>query len=252
MTGAAGPPAADDAAAGGGLTHAGLAVYCVSGTLLTLVNKVAIQQFPLTCLLIIIQNAIAVLLLMATSAAIPGKVGALPPITAEAVKQWLPLTCLFVLMLFSSLEALKYISAVTFVVLRNLTTVVVAGGEFAYLGTRITLPALLCVASMLLGACAYGATDLAFDATGYAWLAANIVGSSVYQVYVKSLARQEGMTPTGMSYLNNAISLPVLALCSVALRELPPEPGLIDAADPLLWVGVGVAGARGYRHSTSA
>jgi hypothetical protein len=56
---------------------------------------------------------------------------------------------------------------------------------------------------------------------GYVWLAANVLASSTYQVYVKFLAGQEGMTPMGMAFLNNAISLPMLLVCSVALREDP-------------------------------
>lgn len=218
-------------------THAGLAVYCVSGTLLTLVNKVAIARFPATCSLILAQNGITVALLAATSAAAPGRVGALPAITAAAVRKWLPLTLLFVAMLFSSLEALKHISATTFVVLRNLTTAAVAAGEYAALGSRPPPAALLCVAGMLLGAAAYGAADLGFHALGYAWLAANIGASAVYQVYVKALARGEGLTPSGMAYLNNIISLPVLAAGALAMRELPPPPGR--------WAGGGAGGGAG-------
>lgn len=230
----------------------GIAVYCVAGTLLTLLNKVAIGVFPFTCWLIIAQNIVAILLLKLGAACAPDRLGPLPSITLPSLRQWGPVTGLFTVMLFTSLESLKHVSAVTLVVLRNLTTVVVAGGELVFLRTSLSPRAAVSVAGMLLGAVVYGSSDLSFSARGYVWLAVNVMASSAYQVYVKFLAKQEGMTPMGMSFLNNAISLPMLWGCSLALRENPVAWFLASRGGPATWALLLASGVLGYALSTSA
>lgn len=228
-----------------------LLTYCVSGTLLTLVNKVVIKVFPFTCSLLVLQNAIAVILLLVGSRTIPEKLGPLPNIDCDQLRVWGPLTFLFAVMLYSSLEALKFISAVTLVVMRNLTTVVVAAGEHIALGVSFTRPAFLAMCGMLTSAAVYGAADMKFNPTGYAWLAVNIVSSSIYQVYVKSVATKDGTTPMGMSYLNNAISIPMLAAASSAIGENPlPWIALPHALST--WAMLLLSGFLGYLLSTSA
>ena len=94
---------------------AGAIVYSLSGILLTLVNKVAIRLFSCTCLLVIMQNAMTVLLLLAGSSCFRATLGSLPLITCAVVRRWAPLSGLFVAILVSSLLALKDVSAVTLV-----------------------------------------------------------------------------------------------------------------------------------------
>jgi GDP-mannose transporter len=235
---------------------AGATIYSVSGTLLTLVNKVAIQMFPHGCLLIMIQNAMTILLLLLTTACCTGTFGKLARPSMAQLARWSPLSCLFVLMLLSSLMALKHISAVSLVVLRNLTTIVVAMGERYILGARFSRPAVATLWGMLFGAAIYGASDLLFDAKGYAWLLTNIVASSTYQIYVKALAKDESLSPLDMSFISNVISVPVLAVCSVLLREMASRESVALALASLVrpaTVGVVFAsGFLGYALSTSA
>lgn len=201
----------------------GTVVYSISGVLLTLLNKVAIKLFPYACLLLVIQNILTVLLLLAGSTFFRNALDRLPAITWATARQWAPLSCLFVAVLVSSLLALKDISAVTLVVLRNLKTLVVAVGERQVLRTRLAPRTVAALVGMLFGAIIYGASDLSFHARGYAWVGVNILASSTYQVYVKTLAKDADLTPLGMSYINNMVSILILVLCSLGLGEPWPR-----------------------------
>jgi Triose-phosphate Transporter family len=235
---------------------AGAVIYSVSGTLLTLVNKAAIRMFPHASLLVLIQNAITVVLLLTGTTWCSATLGDLPRLSPAIVARWTPLSCLFVMMLLSSLLALKHISAVSLVVLRNLTTIVVAVGERAVLGTRFSWPALATLWGMLFGAGIYGSADLAFDVTGYLWLMVNILASSVYQVYVKALAKDDTISPLGMSFISNVVSLPFLTGCSVLLGEVHDRASVLSVAaaigQPVTLALVLSSGLLGFALSTSA
>jgi GDP-mannose transporter len=238
-----------------GSKMAGVIVYSISGVLLTLVNKIAIRLFPYACLLIIVQNFMTVVLLIAGSALFKDTLGTLPCLTWALVRRWVPLSVLFVAMLVSSLLALKDVSPVTLVVLRNLTTLVVAIGEWRFLGARFSSQALATLLGMLFGAVIYGASDLSFHARGYAWVGFNILASSLYQIYVKMLAKDSALTPLGMSYINNMVSIPILALCSFGLREPTGLVAAVAETGPLdVWtvLVVAITGLLGYALSTSA
>lgn len=223
----------------------GVAVFCVSGTLLTIVNKIAVKLFPFTFMLLVIQNAVTVILLLLLPYC---TTLALPALDITTFRRWFPLSCLFITMLFSSLEALKYVSATTFVVLRNLGTIVVACLEYAILGTELSFSRKVSVVGMLLGATLFGSLDISYHNAGYAWLCVNILSSSIYQVYVKFLAHDVSLSPMGMSYISNSISLPLLGGCSVLMKEymLLRMP---SGGDGLVIV---VSGMLGFCLSTSA
>ena len=236
-----------------------LLIYCVSCTLLTLANKLAVVAFPVPNLLLVFQNAVTVLLLLALTALIPGSVGGpLPPLTLEAVRTWLPLTLLFVGMLASSLLALQHVSAVTLIVIRNLSTLAVAFFERLVLGTEISTLSVASLLGLLAGAVLHGLYDMRFSAAGYVWLMINIVCTVSFQIYVKGLIAglpKKGpgaLGPFGMSYYNNMISLPVFALLALAVGELPRLPDLFVALSTGGAIAVVVSALLGFALSTSA
>lgn len=235
---------------------AGAVIYSASGTLLILVNKVAIRMFPYASLLVLMQNIITVILLLVGTAWCSASLGDLPRLSRSIVVRWTPLSCMFVVMLLSSLLALKHISAVSFVVLRNLTTIVVALGERVVLGSRFSWPAVATLWGMLFGAAIYGSADLLFAATGYAWIAVNILANSIYQVHVKMLAKDDTLSPLGMSFISNAVSLPFLTACSIILHDVHDPPSLYavlaDLAPPATTSLILLSGMLGFALSTSA
>ncbi|CAF4299524.1 unnamed protein product, partial [Adineta steineri] len=107
-----------------------LLLYCISGSLLTILNKLAIVEFPFINLLLVLQNGVTVILLLVNFYFCPLTSERLPPLNFTVLKIWTPVVLLFVTMLTSSLFALKYVSVPTVIVIRNLSTISVAILEY--------------------------------------------------------------------------------------------------------------------------
>lgn len=199
-----------------------LVLYCVSGTLLTLVNKLAIIIFPYTNILLVFQNGVSVILLLVYFYFFPLESKSLPPVNIDILKIWTPVVLLFVTMLTSSLFALLYVSVPTLIVIRNLSTLVVAVLEYFILGNKIDVLSIATLFGMIIGAIFYAMHDLTFSIQGYVWLCVNIIGTSVYQVYIKKVVNMPIMKDHGaivMSYYNNLISLPILVILAGIMGE---------------------------------
>ena len=197
-----------------------LIIYCLSGSLLTIVNKLAITIFPFTNLLLFLQNGVTVVLLIINYSFTSTT---LPSITMEIVQLWIPVVSLFVIMLLSSLFALIYVSVPTVIVIRNLSTLSVAVLEYFMLGNTITTLSIGTLLGMLLGAIFYALHDLTFSIHGYLWLCVNIIGTSVYQVYIKKIVHLplvKDCGSVGMSYYNNLISLPIFLILAGLMGEM--------------------------------
>ena len=201
-------------------TGAIIAVYCVCGTAMTLVNKVVIGRFPFPDALIAIQNVMATFVLLSGSFIMPSTFGRMPKLTKHTLREWVPIVFLFVGILLSSLMALMKVSAVTLIVIRNLISCTVAFFEYTVLKTRIGARSMLSLAGILGGAMLYAMFDITFDAVGYVWLLVNIVATTTYQVSVKRLITSQAskeMGPLGCSFVKNTLSTPVmLLLCAVS------------------------------------
>lgn len=197
--------------------------YCASGTFLTLVNKLAMARFPFPNAVITLQNAVTIAMLLIGSAVSPA-FGRMPPLSRETVTMWAPLATAFVIMLVSSMLALLKVSAVTFIVIRNLTAISVAALEWVVMGTPVSRSAVVALLGMVGGAVSFGLRDLTFDVQGYAWLVVNMVATSGYQVMVKRIISKDAsksIGPFGFAYLNNVMSVPFLAFIAVVVNREP-------------------------------
>jgi hypothetical protein len=199
-------------------------IYCLSGTLLTLLNKLAILAFPFPNLLVVIQNLLAGILL-SLGFRFFTFFGESPSLfDVEIIRNWLPLVLLFAGMLVSSLLSLLHVSAVTLIVIRTLSTVGVGVLEFAFFRATMSRVGVLSIVGIQLGSIYYGLHDLSFSTIGYVWLAVNIFCTSAYQIYVKHLvSKNSQLGPFGMSYINNWFSIPILGIVAFATGELELE-----------------------------
>lgn len=217
-----------------------ICLYAFSGTSLTLANKLVALHYPFANTVMFLQCAVTVPLVWTTSWMIPW-MGEVNSLEWSKVRRWLLLVCLFVSILLSSFAALKHVSMATLVVVRNLTTVITCIAEYFILGSRTTDAELVCLILIVAGAALYGSFDGSFDLEGYLWLAFNSTCSASFQIYLKTLAHV-GLTPMGMSYYNNLLSLPVFATMSLAfepqaitkLFDLDYITGMILAVSTLL------------------
>ncbi|CAF0932207.1 unnamed protein product [Adineta steineri] len=200
-----------------------LLLYCISGSLLTILNKLAIIAFPFINLLLVLQNGVTVILLLVNFYFCPLTLERLPPLNFTVLKIWIPVVLLFVMMLTSSLFALKYVSVPTVIVIRNLSTVSVAILEYFVIGNKIDILSIGTLFGMFFGAIVYALHDLTFSIEGYIWLCVNIIGTSLYQVYIKKVVHMPEMKdigPISMSYYNNLISLLILFILACVMGEL--------------------------------
>ena len=197
-----------------------LTIYCVSGSLLTVYNKAGIKIFPFPNLLLVLQNLVTLMLLMINYYF---STVSFPPITLSIIKLWIPIVSLFIVMLLSSLCALTYVSVPTVIVIRNLSTLLVALLEYLILGDVSNGLSISAMLGMLLGAVFYALHDLTFSIQGYVWLSINVIGTSIYQVYIKKIINMSVVKDSGsigMSYYNNLISLPILIILAFATDEV--------------------------------
>lgn len=196
------------------------AAFCLSGSALTVLNKQIMGFFPAPNAVLFAQNAVTLVLLAFGKSVLSLQI---EPVRRHKAKRWFALVLLFYAMLASSMLALKFVTATTLIVQRNLGTVTIAIADYFCLGTVQTKPRILAILGMCAGSLVYASGDLDaasnFDFTGYAWLAVNVAATTAYQIKVKSLVNELDMNSWTMAYYNNLLSLPVCAIVGFAQRE---------------------------------
>ena len=193
--------------------------FCLSGSALTVLNKQIMGFFPAPNTVLFAQNAVTLMLLVFGKSVLSLQI---EPLQRHKAKRWFTLVLLFYAMLASSMLALKFVTATTLIVQRNLGTVTIAIADYFYLGTVQTKPRIFAILGMCIGSLVYVSGDLdssSFDFTGYAWLVANVAATTAYQIKVKSLVNELDMNSWTMAYYNNFLSLPVCAIVGFAQRE---------------------------------
>lgn len=211
-----------------------LLIYCVSGTLLTLINKMTIFAFPYVNILLLTQNFVIVILLVLTFYFFPNRFGSLPSLNMSIVKLCMPLTLTFVLILLSNLFSLLYVSMATVIVMCSLSTLFVVLFECIVINYKMNGLSIATLIGMLAGAIFYAKHDSTFNVKGYTWLCINIFSTSIYQIYLKKMAivlLTKDIGSIGIFYHNNLISLPVLLLLAYIMNELTSRFDLISSLD---------------------
>merc|ERR1711991_607208 len=99
--------------------------FCFASVSMMLGNKQAVMSLPLPCTLVIIQ-AIGTLLLLQ----MPYCRAQMQPFRVETAKQWMPIACLFTLMLFTSLKSFVYAGVATVLIFRNIGAILTTAVEY--------------------------------------------------------------------------------------------------------------------------
>lgn len=199
-----------------------ICIYCLSGTLLTLVNKLAITIIPHPLVLLLLQNSASVICLFFGLSFCCKVQGPKVSMNIFFLKLWTTLAIIFVLILTSSLFALLYVSIPTVIVMRNLSTLATALLEYLILGNKQSVLCIVTLLGIFAGSIFYGKNDLTFNLYGYIWLFTNITATSIYQIYVKKIINLPSMKHVSiieMSYHNNLISLPLLSIFAYIIGE---------------------------------
>jgi GDP-mannose transporter len=205
-----------------------LTLYSACSIGMTILNKLVMSTYGLDhpLGLLALQNGGALVI-----AVVGKRCGWLeyPAFDANVARKWLPLTVLFVAMLFTSMKSLKLMSVAVQTILKSLATVFIVIGDAYFFGKRVTPMMGFSFLLMILGSYIGTAADGWVTAAGLVWTFANIATTVAYVLYMKTLLGDvtKDIGRYGPVFYSNFMSLPFLIL--PALPSLPAMSASIAA-----------------------
>ncbi|GMP69904.1 hypothetical protein CsSME_00028988 [Camellia sinensis var. sinensis] len=192
--------------------------YCLSASLLSIINKWAVMKFPYPGALTALQyftSAFGVL--------ICGRLKLIEHDSLDLLTMWrfLPAAFIFYLSLFTNSELLLHANVDTFIVFRSAVPIFVAIGETLYLhqpwpATRTWIS----LATIFGGSVLYVTTDYQFTLMAYSWALAYLVSMSIDFVYIKHVVMTIGLNTWGLVLYNNLEALLLFPLELLIMGEL--------------------------------
>ncbi|KAF9609850.1 hypothetical protein IFM89_018835 [Coptis chinensis] len=192
--------------------------YCISASLLSIINKWAVMKFPYPGALTALQyftSAAGVLLF--------GKLKILEHDSLHFLTMWrfLPAAMIFYLSLFTNSELLLHANVDTFIVFRSGVPIFVAIGEALYLHQPWpSIRTWLSLSTIFAGSVLYVLTDYQFTLTAYSWALAYLISMTVDFVYIKHVVMTVGLNTWGLVLYNNLEALLLFPLELLIMGEL--------------------------------
>lgn len=192
--------------------------YCISASLLSIINKWAVMKFPYPGALTALQYF--------TSAAgvfLCGSLKLMEHDRLDLLTMWrfLPAAIIFYLSLFTNSELLLHANVDTFIVFRSAVPIFVAVGETLYLHQPWpTMKTWLSLATIFCGSLLYVATDYQFTLMAYSWALAYLISMSIDFVYIKHVVMTIGLNTWGLVLYNNLEALLLFPLELLIMGEL--------------------------------
>lgn len=200
--------------------------FCITSASMTLLNKAALSAFHFTAPTTLLCFQCTVTLVLVGIAYALG-FGKPPPITLRLLRMWLPVNILFVGMVWTSFYALRGLGVAMVTVLKNLTNFLVIFGDLYLFNKHYSAGVWATLFLMLGSALCSAATDLAFDAAGYAWQLVNNFFTAAYSLWLRFVItqmsvithKQGGTDELGMVVYNNLLSIPMIVALIFATGE---------------------------------
>jgi solute carrier family 35 protein len=192
--------------------------YCISASLLSIINKWAVMKFPYPGALTALQYF--------TSAAgvfICGWLNFIERDTLDLLTMWrfLPAAIIFYLSLFTNSELLLHANVDTFIVFRSAVPVFVAIGETLFLHQPWpSIRTWISLVTIFGGSVLYVLTDYQFTVMAYSWALAYLVSMSIDFVYIKHVVMTIGLNTWGLVLYNNLEALLLFPLELLIMGEL--------------------------------
>ncbi|EFJ23529.1 hypothetical protein SELMODRAFT_103042 [Selaginella moellendorffii] len=177
--------------------------YCLSASLLSIINKWAVMRFPFPGSLTALQYATSALAVFLLG---PGGAGLLDhdPLRAATLLRFIPAALCYYMSLFTNSELLLHANVDTFIVFRSAVPLLVAVGDTLFLRQPWPLPRTWAALALILGgAAAYVATDSHFELHAYGWAMAYLASMAVDFVYIKHVVMTVGLGTWGLVLYNN-------------------------------------------------
>lgn len=191
--------------------------YCISASLLSIINKWAVMRFPYPGALTALQYSTSV-----AGVLIGGRLKLLDHDGLHARKLWrfLPAAAVFYISIFTNSELLLHSNVDTFIVIRSAVPIFVAAGETLFLHQPCpSLKTWLALATIFGGSVVYVVADGEASVMAYSWGVAYLVSMSIDLVYIKHVVTNIGLGTWGLVLYNNLEALLLFPLELVVMGE---------------------------------
>lgn len=195
-------------------------MYSLCSISMIILNKLLMHTYEMSYpnSLLFVQNSGALLLVMAAK---HWSFATYPSFELQVARRWVPLTLLFVLMLFSSMKSLYSMSVSAQTMIKNLAIIVTAVGDSFLYGKEVTLGMYLAFCLMVAGSYLGAMGDPWVTAEGMFWTFTNILATVGYSLYMKQLMGDvgESIGRYGPVFYNNLLSLPFFFVAAMGEVE---------------------------------
>ncbi|KAL1178006.1 hypothetical protein V6Z11_A03G068600 [Gossypium hirsutum] len=225
--------------------------YCISSCCMILLNKVVLSSYNFNAgiSLMFYQNLISCVVV-----AILGlcRAVSVEKLNWKLIRVWLPVNIIFVGMLVSGMYSLKYINIAMVTILKNMTNILTAIGEYYVFRKHQNQKVWTAMFMMIISAVSGGITDLSFDAKGYTWQILNCIFTAAYSLTLrlvmdkaKQATKLGSLNNVSMVLLNNLLSLPFAIFLIFVLNEWEYVINADVIELPVFWVVATASGLLG-------
>ncbi|CAI9106945.1 OLC1v1006198C2 [Oldenlandia corymbosa var. corymbosa] len=225
--------------------------YCFASCSMILLNKIVLSSYAFNAgiSLMFYQNLISTFIVV-----VLGLFGAVSveKLNWELVKVWIPVNLIFIGMLVSGMYSLKYINIAMVTILKNVTNILTAIGEFYLFRKHQNHQVWTAMFLMIISAISGGITDLSFDAKGYAWQMLNCILTASYSLTLrrvmdkaKQYTKSGSLNEVSMVLLNNSLSLPFAIFLILFFNEWSYVANAKVIRLPMFWVVATASGVLG-------
>ncbi|VAH17021.1 unnamed protein product [Triticum turgidum subsp. durum] len=210
--------------------------YCLSASLLSIINKWAIMKFPYPGALTALQYLTSVVgVLLCGQAKLIEHDG----LNFATMWKFLPAAVMFYISIFTNSELLLHANVDTFIVFRSAVPIFVAIGETLYLHQPWpSFKTWLSLSTILGGSVIYVFTDNQFTVTAYSWAVAYLASMSIDFVYIKHVVMTIGLNTWGLVLYNNLEALMLFPIELLVMGEFSQMK--VDSSNMTNWLSFDV------------
>ncbi|CCH61102.1 hypothetical protein TBLA_0E00410 [Henningerozyma blattae CBS 6284] len=207
--------------------------YCFSSILMTVTNKfvVNLENFNMNFVMLFVQSLVCTVALIILKSLGYAK---FRPFNKTDAKNWLPISFLLVLMIYTSSKALQFLAVPIYTIFKNLTIILIAYGEVLFFGGSVSTMELSSFLLMVFSSvvatwgdqqaiAAKAAETLtesgSFFNMGYIWMFTNCISSALFVLIMRKRIKLTNFKDFDTMFYNNVLALPILLLSSFCVED---------------------------------
>ncbi|CCC70867.1 hypothetical protein NCAS_0F03830 [Naumovozyma castellii] len=225
--------------------------YCASSILMTMTNKfvVNLPYFNMTFVMLFVQSMVCTLTLVILKFF---GVAKFRNLNKKDTLNWLPISFLLVLMIYTSSKALQFLAVPIYTIFKNLTIILIAYGEVLFFGGSVTLMELSSFFLMVLSsvvatlgdnqalrakaitmaelAASTNSTDDTIPTElgvisgiignpGYLWMFTNCITCALFVLIMRKRIKSTSFKDYDTMFYNNVLASPILLIFSFLMED---------------------------------